>query len=107
MKVQITEKHIRSCQPEGRYNPVDVALIATDCFDDVQVRPRGEQRFVAEVDGVVVPLPTRLCRALLDFQAGRGMQAQVFEFPIEREMAKMEDSMFLETIEPFDFGNDW
>ena len=107
MKVQITDKHVKSCRPEGRYTPVEIALIDTDCFEEIAVRPFGEQRFVAEVDGVVVPLPTRICRAMVDFQSGRGMKAQSFEFPIEREMSKMEDELFLETIEPFDFGGDW
>ncbi|MDP5168968.1 MAG: hypothetical protein NWR72_01890 [Bacteroidia bacterium] len=106
MKVQITDKHIKSCKPEGRYTPVDIALIDTDCFEEIRIRPHGEQRFVADVDGVVVPIPTRICRAIVDFQAGRGMKPQAFEFPIEREMSKMEDSLFLEAMEPLDLG-DW
>lgn len=107
MKVQITDKHIKSCRPEGRYNPVDIALIDTDCFEEIRVRPFGEQRYVADVDGIAVPLPTRICRALVDFESGRGMKAQMFEFPIEREMSKMEDDLFLETMESFDYGGEW
>ncbi len=107
MKIQITDKHIKSCRPEGRYNPVEIALIDTDCFEDMLIRSFGEQRFVVEVDGVVVPLPTRVCRALVDFQSGRPMKPMTFEFPIEREMSKMEDSLFLETIDPFDFSGEW
>lgn len=107
MKVHITEKHIKSCRPEGRYTPVDIALIDTDCFEEINVKPRGEQRFVAEVDGVTVPLPTRLCRALVDFAAGRGMKPHTFEFPIEREMAKIEESYLLEPVDGFDMDLDW
>lgn len=107
MKIQITDKHIKSCRPEGKYNPVEIALIDTDCFEDIRVRSFGEQRFVADVDGLVVPIPTRICRALVEFQSGRGMKPQSFEFPIEREMSKLEDSIFMETVETFDFGGDW
>ncbi len=107
MKVQILESHIKSCRPDGRYTPVEIALIATDCFEEVRLRQRGEQRYVATVDGIKVPIPSRVCRAIVDFKDGRGMEPQTFEFPIEREMAKIEDSIFLEAIEPFDLGNDW
>lgn len=107
MKVKITEKHIQSCRPEGRYTPVDIALIDTDCFEEIKVRLIAEQRYVADVDGIAVPLPTKICRAIVDFESGRGMKPQQFEFPIEREMSKMEDDLFLETMESFDFGGEW
>ncbi len=97
MKITITKHHVLTAQEsEGQYNPVELAILNQDCFEEVRF---SEDFRNINLDGEVMVLPRRVQSALQSFAELGTMRPLSFDLEIEEPVMLVDEHFFMDEVE--------
>lgn len=104
MKITITKQHVLSAQEsEGQYNPVELAILDQDMFEEVQTHmDRGQMN----LDGEMMPMPGKVLNALANFVETGMMRPMSFDLEIEQPVVLVDEDFFMDEMVSGEFELD-
>jgi hypothetical protein len=104
MQISVTKRHIRAAQQsEGRLTPIELAIMAQDCFEEVRLLGHETGRWRVDLDGNHIALDRVVKKHLNHYQAWLDMKPFKFDLPVE-ETAFDDQELMLDVFGEAAFG---
>ncbi|GAB4419190.1 MAG: hypothetical protein OHK0039_31360 [Bacteroidia bacterium] len=106
MKISISQRNITAAKlSKGKRTPVELAVMETDCFEEVRLRIDDTGKFRLDVDGARVKLPALVQRRLRQYHTTHEMQPFTFDLLVEGQDMFGDEELYLDAFDTgFEYG---